>query len=53
MSQSADHLGHNGCFVVVFVEVVCVLGACCCRRPTSDRVGAPVEPAGSLHKVRT
>ena len=27
MSQSADDLGRNGCFLVVLAEVVCVLGA--------------------------
>lgn len=26
MSQNVDHLGHNGCFLVVLAEVVCVLG---------------------------
>lgn len=26
MSQNVDHLGHNGCFLLVLVEVVCVLG---------------------------
>ena len=26
-AQSADHLGHNGCFLAVFVEVVCTLSA--------------------------
>ena len=25
-------------------EVVCGLGACCCGRPSSDRVGVPVDP---------
>ena len=26
MSQNVDHLGRNGCFLVVLAEVVCVLG---------------------------
>ena len=42
-AQSADHLGHNGCFSAVFVEVVCALGAAvhagCGRGPLNYCVG--------------
>lgn len=42
-AQSADHLGHNGCFLAVFVEVVCTLSAAvhagCGRCPLNYCVG--------------
>lgn len=30
MSQNVDHLGHNGCFLVVLAEVVCSLSTSVC-----------------------
>ena len=42
-AQSADHLGHNGCFLAVFVEVVCTLSAAvhagCGRCPLNYSIG--------------
>ena len=50
-AQNADHLGHNDCFSAVFVEVVCDLGACCCRRPSNERVGVPVDLVDPLDLI--
>ena len=55
-AQSADHLGHNGCFSAVFVEVVCTLSAAvhagCGRCPLNYCVGVlssiPQIPCNSL-----
>lgn len=56
MSQNVDHLGHNGCFLVVLAEVVCSLGRSLCRTALRGLLGGSemrvVHVSASLAQVR-